>query len=47
MMSSGSCKKFFEEADSDKSGYLTLEKLIAVFKKRGDKRHEAKARVCL
>lgn len=44
-MSSGSCKKFFEEADSDNSGYLTLEKLIAVFKKRGDKRHEAKARL--
>jgi Ca2+-binding EF-hand superfamily protein len=43
-MSSDGYKQFFTEADTDGSGYLTLEELIAVLRKKGYKDSDAKIR---
>ena len=44
-MSSDGYKKFFAEADADGSGYLTLEELIAILRKKGYKDSDNKIRV--
>ena len=44
-MSADNYKRFFTEADADGSGFLSLDELIAVLRKKGYKDSDSKIRV--
>lgn len=46
-MSTDNYQRFFVEADTDGSGYLTLEELTDILEKRGYKEGRGKIRVSL